>query len=157
MRKRLALTLVLALCACACLFGLAACGTSDHEDLQGEWQVDGQADGTVVTVVFTQDELKMVGETFGYTIDESEQTISYTSGDEAYGSASYSFSDDRQTLTLTEDDGNGGTTTTTFTKLSDDTSAEPSATVESTESDESDESADDETDESADDESAESE
>lgn len=124
MKKR-ALTLgVAAACLCACLFALAGCG-SDQSKLEGEWQVTD----TEVTVVFTEDELKTVTETFGYTMDTSEKTINYTSGDIDFGSAEYSFSDDGQTLTLVEDDGSGGTTTTTFTKLSDDTSAEPSADI----------------------------
>ena len=41
------------------------------------------------------------------------------------GSSTYEFSEDKQTLTLTEDTGNGETKTTVFDKVSADTQAEP--------------------------------
>ena len=140
MKKHIVATIAVALCLFAGMLALAGCGSNDHSLLQGEWQVEG----TEVTVVFTEDELKMVGETFGYTIDTDEQVINYTSNDEDYGEAAYTFSDDGQTLTLEESDGSGGTTTTTFVKLSDDTSAEPSASVstDDEDTDEEDSSAD---------------
>lgn len=123
MNKRIAAALIVG--ATAGVLALAGCSSdsADHKALMGEWQVED----TEVTVVFTEDELKMVGETFGYTLDEDEGVIDYTSEDEAYGTAEYTFSDDNQTLELVEDDGSGGTTTTTFVKLSDDTDAEPTA------------------------------
>ena len=125
------ITIAVALCLFASMLALGGCGSNDHSQLQGEWQVEG----TEVTVVFTEDELKMVGETFGYTIDTDEQVINYTSNDEDYGQAAYAFSDDGQTLTLEESDGSGGTTTTTFVKLSDDTTAEPVASASSDDED----------------------
>ena len=128
------------------VLALAGCSSNsaDHKALMGEWQVED----TEVTVVFTEDELKMVGETFGYTLDEDEGVIDYTSEDEAYGTAEYTFSDDNQTLELVEDDGSGGTTTTTFVKLSDDTDAEPSAgDSDSEDSDSEDEDSEDSEDE----------
>ena len=128
------------------VLALAGCSSdsADHKALMGEWQVED----TEVTVVFTEDELKMVGETFGYTLDEDEGVIDYTSEDEAYGTAEYTFSDDNQTLELVEDDGSGGTTTTTFVKLSDDTDAEPSAgDSDSEDSDSEDEDSEDSEDE----------
>ena len=138
------ITIAVALCLFAGALALGGCGSNDHSLLQGEWQVEG----TAVTVVFTEDELKMVGETFGYTIDTDEQVINYTSNDEDYGQAAYTFSDDGQTLTLEESDGSGGTTTTTFVKLSDDTSAEPvaSASSDDEDTDEEDSSADEDED-----------
>ena len=116
---------VLATVLVAGALAVAGCDSTsaDHEALMGEWQVDD----TEVTVVFTEDELKMVGETFGYTIDDDEQVITYTSNDEDYGTAQYSFSEDYQSLELVEDDGSGTETTTSFTKISDDTEAEPTA------------------------------
>lgn len=123
MGKRL-ITCALALaCACACFFGLAACGgNEDQQHLEGVWQV---RDSTV-TYVFTEDKFKMVGNTYDYTIDTSAKTITYKNG-AMTGTAKYSFSSDNEQLTLDEDDGNGGTRQTKFDKVSDDTSAEPTA------------------------------
>ena len=147
MNKRIAAALIVG--ATAGVLALAGCSSdsADHKALMGEWQVED----TEVTVVFTEDELKMVGETFGYTLDEDEGVIDYTSEDEAYGTAEYTFSDDNQTLELVEDDGSGGTTTTTFVKLSDDTDAEPSAG----DSEDTDDSEDEDSEESEDSEDSE--
>ena len=107
--------------ACGCLFALCAC-SSDKDNIKGEWQVKD----TSVTVVFTDTQWKMVQNTFDYSIDTDKKTISY-SADGLEGSASYELSSDNNQLTLKEDNGEGGTKTTVFTKLSSDTTKEPSA------------------------------
>lgn len=128
MKQRMTALLMSLLCVCACAAFLAGCSSSDTTDIQGQWKV-GDSD---VTCVFTDTELKMVGSTFGYTLDTGAKTISYTNGGLDAGSAEYSFSDDKQTLTLVEDSGNGDgeKKTTTFTKIDNDTSAEPTANGE---------------------------
>ncbi len=110
-------------CALAfiCVLGLCAC-SSDKDAIKGEWQVQD----TDVTVVFTDTQWKMVQNTFDYSVDTDNKTISY-SADGLSGSASYELSSDNNQLTLKEDDGEGGVKTTVFVKLSSDTSKEPSA------------------------------
>lgn len=121
-RKRLIACLIAAVMSCTCLFTFAACGSSDANDLVGEWRIKD----TDVTVVFSGTEFKLVGNTFDYTVDPGAKTITYKSGD-ATGSAKYSFSDNGQQLTLDESDGAGGIKTTVFDKVSNDGNAEPSA------------------------------
>lgn len=121
-KTRAIAALAAVVCLCACLLALPGCSSGDQKMLQGTWQVEG----TDVTVVFTDTEFKMVGNTFTYTMDSGAKTINYKSGDIDFGSAQYSFEDNGKKLTLREDDGNGGTKTTNFDKVSDDTSGEPS-------------------------------
>ncbi len=121
MRRKIAVFALMALLT-SCLVSLAGCGSADHSNLKGEWKVKD----TSVTVVFTDDKFRMVGIDYDYTIDTSAKTITYTTG-EMTGTAKYSFAEGNTRLVLDEDDGSGGTTSTTFEKVSDDTSAEPSA------------------------------
>lgn len=122
LKKRLITCIITMACAFACVFPLAGCGSSDANNFVGEWKIKD----TDVTVVFTGDEFKLVGNTFGYSVDPGAKTLTLTAGD-ATGTSAYSFSNNNQTLTLEEDDGNGGTKTTVFEKISNDGSAEPSA------------------------------
>lgn len=121
-RKRLIVCLIAALMSCTCLFTFVACGSSDANELVGEWKIKD----TNVTVVFSGTEFKLVGNTFDYTVDPGSKTITYKSGD-ATGSAKYSFANNGQQLTLDESDGAGGTKTTVFDKVSSNGNAEPSA------------------------------
>ncbi|MEI3376836.1 MAG: hypothetical protein V8R08_03235 [Coriobacteriales bacterium] len=121
-RKRLIVCLIAAVMSCTCLFSFAACGSSDANDLVGEWKIKD----TDVTVVFSGTEFKLVGNTFDYTVDPGSKTITYKSGD-ATGSAKYSFGNNGQQLTLDESDGAGGTKTTVFDKVSNNGDAEPAA------------------------------
>ena len=113
-----------ALALIACLLGAAGCsGSADAKDLQGVWSVEGSE--PTVTVVFTGEQWKLAtGITYDYTLDTKGKVISY-SVDGMSGSSTYEFSEDKQTLTLTEDTGNGETKTTVFDKVSADTQAEP--------------------------------
>lgn len=113
-----------ALALSACLLGTAGCsGSADAKDLQGVWSVEGSE--PTVTVVFTGEQWKLAtGITYDYTLDTKGKVISY-SVDGMSGSSTYEFSEDKQTLTLTEDTGNGETKTTVFDKVSADTQAEP--------------------------------
>lgn len=113
-----------ALALSACLLGAAGCsGSADAKDLQGVWSVEGSE--PTVTVVFTGEQWKLAtGITYDYTLDTKGKVISY-SVDGMSGSSTYEFSEDKQTLTLTEDTGNGETKTTVFDKVSADTQAEP--------------------------------
>ena len=113
-----------ALALSACLLGAAGCsGSTDAKDLQGVWSVEGSE--PTVTVVFTGEQWKLAtGITYDYTLDTKGKVISY-SVDGRSGSSTYEFSEDKQTLTLTEDTGNGETKTTVFDKVSADTQAEP--------------------------------
>ena len=122
MGKRLGMACVTVACALTCLLALPACGSSDANDFVGEWEIQD----TGVTVVFTGSEFKLVGNMFEYTVDPGSSTITYTQGD-ASGSSKYSFSSDRQQLTLEESDGAGGTKITVFDKVSSNGDAEPSA------------------------------
>lgn len=121
-RKRLIACFIAAVMSCTCLFAFAACGSSDANELVGEWKIKD----TEVTVVFSGDKFKLVGNTFDYTIDPGSKTITYKSGD-ATGEAKYSFGNNGQQLTLDESDGAGGTKTTVFDKVSNNGDAEPSA------------------------------
>lgn len=121
-RKRLIACLVAAIMSCTCLFAFAACGSSDANELVGEWKIKD----TEVTVVFSGDKFKLVGNTFDYTVDPGSKTITYKSGD-ATGEAKYTFGNNGQQLTLDESDGAGGTKTTIFDKVSNNGDAEPSA------------------------------
>ena len=110
----------------ACLLGLAGCTTSpDVKDIQGVWKIEDT--NPAVTVVFTDSEWKLASniEPYKYTLDTKASTITF-SNDVEEGTATYEFSEDRQTLSLTQTDENGKTETRTFDKVSDDTSAEPS-------------------------------
>ena len=113
-----------ALALSACLLGAAGCaGSADAKDRQGVWSVEGSE--PTVTVVFTGEQWKLAtGITYDYTLDTKGKVISY-SVDGMSGSSTYEFSEDKQTLTLTEDTGNGETKTTVFDKVSGDTQAEP--------------------------------
>ena len=121
-KKRLIACFIAAIMSCTCLFAFAACGSSDGNELVGEWKIKD----TEVTVVFSGDKFKLVGNTFDYTIDPGSKTITYKSGD-ATGEAKYSFGNNGQQLTLDESDGAGGTKTTVFDKVSNNGDAEPSA------------------------------
>lgn len=121
-RKRLIVCLIAAVMSCTCLFAFTACGSSDANELVGEWKIKD----TEVTVVFSGDKFKLVGNTFDYTVDPGSKTITYKSGD-ATGEAKYSFGNNGQQLTLDESDGAGGTKTTVFDKVSNNGDAEPSA------------------------------
>ena len=113
-----------ALALSACLLGAAGCsGSTDAKDLQGVWSVEGSE--PTVTVVFTGEQWKLAtGITYDYTLDTKGKVISYSVVGMS-GSSTYEFSEDKQTLTLTEDTGNGETKTTVFDKVSADTQAEP--------------------------------
>lgn len=124
-KKRLVMMCIALACACTALFAFSACGSSDADDLVGEWKIEE----TPVTVVFSGSEFKLVGTSFDYAVDSGSKTITYTSGDST-GSAKYSFSDDKKKLTLEESDGAGGTKTTTFERVSNDGTAEPSIYVD---------------------------
>lgn len=121
-----------ALALTACLMGAAGCsGSADAKDLQGVWSVEES--NPTVTVVFTADKWKLAtGLTYDYTIDAKGKVISY-SVDGMSGSSTYEFSEDRKTLTLTEDAGNGETKKTVFDKVSGDTQAEPTVGGDSAE------------------------
>lgn len=121
-KKRLIACFIAAIMSCTCLFAFAACGSSDANELVGEWKIKD----TEVTVVFSGDKFKLVGNTFDYTIDPGSKTITYKSGD-ATGEAKYSFGNNGQQLMLDESDGAGGTKTTVFDKVSNNGDAEPSA------------------------------
>ena len=121
-KKRLIACFIAAVMSCTCLFAFAACGSSDANELVGEWKIKD----TEVTVVFSGDKFKLVGNTFDYTVDPGSKTINYKSGD-ATGEAKYSFGNNGQQLTLDESDGAGGTKTTVFDKVSNNGDAEPSA------------------------------
>mgnify|MGYP000847884999 FL=1 len=121
-KKRLIACFIAAVMSCTCLFAFAACGSSDANELVGEWKIKD----TEVTVVFSGDKFKLVGNTFDYTVDPGSKTITYKSGD-ATGEAKYSFGNSGQQLTLDESDGAGGTKTTVFDKVSNNGDAEPSA------------------------------
>lgn len=121
-KKRLIACFIAAIMSCTCLFAFAACGSSDANELVGEWKIKD----TEVTVVFSGDKFKLVGNTFDYTVDPGSKTITYKSGD-ATGEAKYSFGNNGQQLTLDESDGAGGTKTTVFNKVSNNGDAEPSA------------------------------
>lgn len=121
-KKRPIACFIAAVMSCTCLFAFAACGSSDANELVGEWKIKD----TEVTVVFSGDKFKLVGNTFDYTIDPGSKTITYKSGD-ATGEAKYSFGNNGQQLTLDESDGAGGTKTTVFDKVSNNGDAEPSA------------------------------
>lgn len=121
-KKRLIACFIAAIMSCTCLFAFAACGSSDANELVGEWKIKD----TEVTVVFSGDKFKLVGNTFDYTVDPGSKTITYKSGD-ATGEAKYSFGNNGQQLTLDESDGAGGTKTTVFDKVSNNGDAEPSA------------------------------
>ncbi len=121
-KKRLIACFIAAVMSCTCLFAFAACGSSDANELVGEWKIKD----TEVTVVFSGDKFKLVGNTFDYTVDPGSKTITYKSGD-ATGEAKYSFGNNGQQLTLDESDGAGGTKTTVFDKVSNNGDAEPSA------------------------------
>lgn len=121
--KRFAAFAACALAMCACLFAFTACGANDKPDLIGEWKVAN----TEVTVVFSDTQFKVVGNTFDYTIDSGNKTITYTAGG-AKGTSKYSFSADKQQLTLEESSGK----TTVFNKVSSNGNAEPSAGVAAT-------------------------
>lgn len=121
-KKRLIACFIVAIMSCTCLFAFAACGSSDANELVGEWKIKD----TEVTVVFSGDKFKLVGNTFDYTVDPGSKTITYKSGD-ATGEAKYSFGNNGQQLTLDESDGAGGTKTTVFDKVSNNGDAEPSA------------------------------
>lgn len=121
-KKRLIACFIAAVMSCTCLFAFAACGSSDANELVGEWKIKD----TEVTVVFSGDKFKLVGNTFDYTVDPGSKTITYKSGD-ATGEAKYSFGNNGQQLTLDESDGAGGTKTTVFNKVSNNGDAEPSA------------------------------
>lgn len=121
-KKRLIACFIAAVMSCTCLFAFAACGSSDANNLVGEWKIKD----TEVTVVFSGDKFKLVGNTFDYTVDPGSKTITYKSGD-ATGEAKYSFGNNGQQLTLDESDGAGGTKTTVFDKVSNNGDAEPSA------------------------------
>lgn len=124
-KKRLVMMCIALACACTALFAFSGCGSSDADDLVGEWKIEE----TPVTVVFSGSEFKLVGTSFDYTVDSGSKTITYTSGD-LTGLAKYSFSDDKKKLTLEESDGAGGTKTTVFERVSNDGSAEPSIYVD---------------------------
>ena len=121
-----------ALALSACLLGAAGCsGSADAKDLQGVWSVEGSE--PTVTVVFTGEQWKLAtGITYDYTLDTKGKVISY-SVDGMSGSSTYEFSEDRKTLTLTEDAGNGETKKTVFDKVSGDTQAEPTVGGDSAE------------------------
>ena len=121
-KKRLIACFIAAVMSCTCLFAFAACGSSDANELVGEWKIKD----TEVTVVFSGGKFKLVGNTFDYTVDPGSKTITYKSGD-ATGEAKYSFGNNGQQLTLDESDGAGGTKTTVFDKVSNNGDAEPSA------------------------------
>lgn len=110
---------------------LCACNTLDHSadaiTIQGEWQVVG----TNMTFVITDNQIRMPEDVnYDYTIDVNNQTIAFNVGNVS-GSADYTLGTDKDTglttLSLTEllD---GQETTTKFVKLSDSTTATPSAT-----------------------------
>ena len=109
--------------ACMCLFAFSACASDDKPDFIGEWKIAN----TEVTVVFSDNKFKLVGNTFDYTLDSGNKTITYSSGG-AKGTAKYSFSSDKKQLTLEE----AGGKTTVFNKVSNNGNAEPSAGVAST-------------------------
>lgn len=118
----------------ACLMGLAGCSQSaDVKDIQGVWQIEGT--NPSVTVVFTDKEWKLASDIdpYQYTLDTNAKKLSFSNEVEE-GEAEYSFSDDRQQLSLTQTDDSGKTETQVFDKVSDDTSAEPTVgdTTEST-------------------------
>lgn len=118
--------LAAALCTAALALALAGCGgtSPDVKNIQGVWQVEN----TEVTVVFTDTEFKMVGNTYNYTLDTGSKTIHYTSDDTDQGDSSYEISEDGKTLTIKQPNPDTGETqTTVFDKVSDDTSQEPSA------------------------------
>lgn len=119
--KRIA-SLLAALCLAMSLFVVAGCSNStDAQDIQGEWKVQGSE----VTFVFTGDKLRSAGGDMEYELDTSQKVISYKQDGQEYASATYSFSEDKQTLTLDEHYEDGGQRHTIFEKVSDNIDAEP--------------------------------
>ncbi len=125
MKKGIALSIALVFAMCLGVFALAGCSSNSTKDFEGVWQVQG----TNVTVVYTDKEFKTYTATYEYTVDSGKKTITRKI-DGIDSVAEYEFSNDKKTMTLKEDNGDGGTTTTVFEKVSDDTSAEPSAGIE---------------------------
>ena len=89
----------------------------DAADIQGEWST---ADGTAIVVIDSEAIHMPDSVDFDYVLNTNDKTISY-SFDKLTGGGSYSFSDDRSTLTIIEADGSQ----TVFVKRSGDTQAEP--------------------------------
>lgn len=114
--------LIMALCLAASLSVLAACGPSDNDDFKGEWKVKGSE----VVFVFTGTQLKSAAGTLDYTLDTNNKTITYTENGQEQSSADYSFSDDKQKLTLQEHYADGGTRKIVFVKVSNNANADPS-------------------------------
>lgn len=124
--KKLIAAALTAVCMAACLLGLAGCSSSpDVKDIQGVWKIEDTK--PAVTVVFTDSEWKLASDIdpYKYTLDTGSKTITF-SNDVEQGTATYEFSEDRKTLSLTQTDDSGKTETRTFDKVSDDTTAEPS-------------------------------
>ena len=101
----------------------------DAQAIQGEWLVKG----TSVTMVIDSTTIHLPDDaSYSYRIDDATDTITYTVAGHT-GSASYVFSDDEKTLTLTEGGSaslgtsSSGGTTTVLTKISDSTLTSPSA------------------------------
>ena len=103
------------------MFGLSGCGSSSDSKLLGEWWLDGSN----VTIVITDSEIKMVDVTYTYTL--SGNTINFKSDDGGSGSMTYELSEDGQSMVITEDQ-DGTKVSNPWTKISDNTDAEPSAT-----------------------------
>jgi membrane-bound inhibitor of C-type lysozyme len=101
----------------------------DAQAIQGEWLVKD----TSVTMVIDSDTIHLPDDaSYSYTINDNTDTITYTVTGHT-GSASYVFSEDEETLTLTEGTSaslgtsSSGGTTTVLTKVSGSTLASPTA------------------------------
>jgi len=113
---------------------LASCGSAlsnDAKRIQGTWKTEDGAQ----TLVFTSTEIKSVGQTFGYKLAANGKiSISYQDQVET---ASYAFSKDGKTLTITETVPNTEATSTAQPQtsklvlkwVSSDTSTEPTVTA----------------------------
>lgn len=92
---------------------------NDAADIQGEWRTQ---DGTM-TVVIDGANIRMPDLEYSYEIDTTAKRLTFHFSD-LTGSGSYSFSEDRSTLSIVEGEGEEQTTTV-LVKVSNDTQAQP--------------------------------
>lgn len=91
----------------------------DAADIQGEWRTQ---EGTM-TVVIDATNIRMPELEYSYEIDKGAKTITFHFSD-LTGSGTYSFSEDRSTLTIVEGEGDTAATTV-LVRVSNNTQATP--------------------------------
>jgi len=133
MRKTIVSVLVVVVLAASALM-LASCGaasTDDAKAIQGTWKVEN----TTQQLVFTATEIKTVGRTLKYELTGAGKiTITYQS--QSFN-ATYALSNGNKTLTIVQTIPADATTSTAqpqtsklvLTKVSNDTSTEPTVTA----------------------------